>query len=110
AIIVSPASRDVGSLPVGSNDDRSVMVQNISGGTLTGNSSTSAPVSVVSGNPFSLAAVANQAVVVRFSPASEASFVGNVSFTSNAVDASLGFTVVGTPTPPQISITTTSLN
>jgi len=110
AISVTPASQDFGSVPVGSYADRTFMVQNTGGGTLTGNASTSAPVSVVSGSPFSLAAGANQAVVVRFSPASEASFVGNVSFTSNAGDVSRGVTGVGTPSPPQISVTPTSLN
>jgi len=110
AINVTPASQDFGSVPVGSYADRTFMVQNTGGGTLTGNAPTSAPFSVVSGRPFSLAAGANQAVVVRFSPASAASFVGNVSFTSNAGDVSRGVTGVGTPSPPQISVTPTSLN
>src|SRR5207247_6188227 len=70
--------------------------------------STSAPYSVVSGSPFSLAAGASQAVVVRFSPTATGTFTGNVSFTSNGGNASPRVTGVGTSSPPQISVTPAS--
>src|SRR5438034_6417713 len=88
AISVTPASQDFGSVAVGSSDDRTFTVQNTGGGTLTGSASTSAPYSVISGSPFSLAAGASQAVVVRFSPTAIGTFTGNVSFTSNGGNVS----------------------
>jgi len=45
---------------------------------------------------------------VRFSPALEASYSGSVNFTSNAGNVSPGVTGVGTPPPPQISVTPAS--
>ncbi|PYU97194.1 MAG: hypothetical protein DMG10_31415, partial [Acidobacteria bacterium] len=72
--------------------------------------STSAPYSVISGSPFSLAAGASQAVVVRFSPTATGTFTGNVSFTSNGGNVSPGVTGVGTASPPQISVTPASQN
>jgi hypothetical protein len=104
AISVTPASQDFGSVAVGSSADRSFMVQNTGGGTLTGSASTLSPYSIFSGSPFSLGAGASSAVVVRFSPTSAASFVGNVNFTSNAGDVSRGVSGVGTTSPPQISV------
>ncbi len=110
AISVTPASQDFGSVAVGSSADRTFTVQNTGGGTLTGSASTSAPYSVISGSPFSLAAGASQAVVVRFSPTATGTFTGNVSFTSNGGNVSPGVTGVGTASPPQISVTPASQN
>ncbi|PYV03183.1 MAG: hypothetical protein DMG10_12230 [Acidobacteria bacterium] len=108
AITVSPASRDFGSVPVGGWADRTFTVQNTGTDTLTGSAFTSSPFSVFSGSTFSIAAGTSQDVVVRFSPASEASYSGSVNFTSNAGNVSPGVTGVGTPPPPQISVTPAS--
>jgi len=110
AISVTPDSQDFGSVPAGSSADRTFTVLNTGGGTLTGSASTSSPYSVFSGIPFSLGAGASVAVGVRFSPISAAGFVGNVNFTSNAGDVTRGVTGVGAASPPQISVTPTSLN
>jgi uncharacterized repeat protein (TIGR02543 family) len=59
-------------------------VTNTGSGTLTGSASARAPFSIVSGGSYSLPAGASQAVTVRFSPASVATFTGNVSFTGGA--------------------------
>ncbi|PYV43573.1 MAG: peptidase S8, partial [Acidobacteria bacterium] len=79
AITVSPASRDFGSVPVGGWADRTFTFQNTGTDPLTGSASTSLPFSVVAGSSFSLAAGTSQDVVVRFSPASEASYSGSVN-------------------------------
>src|SRR5437867_4310832 len=99
AISVTQASQDYGSVAVGSSADRTFTVQNTGGGTLTGSASTSAPYSVISGSPFSLAAGASQAVVVRFSPTATGTFTGNVSFTSNGSNVSPVVSGAGTESP-----------
>ena len=93
-LAVSPSALDFSGVNVGSSKDLSFTVQNTGGGTLTGSASTSAPFSIVGNNSFNLAANETQDLTVRFSPTSAATFNGNVSFTSNAGDASP--TVTGT--------------
>src|SRR5580765_2207749 len=80
-IAVTPASRDFGTVAVGASADMSFAVQNVGTGTLTGAAKTAAPFSIVSGGTYSLAAGQTQAVTVRFSPTSAATFVGDVTFT-----------------------------
>jgi hypothetical protein len=99
---VTPASQSFGNVPVGTSADRTFTVQNTGGGTLTGTASTSAPFSIFSGSPFSVAAGASQDVVVRFSPTAGGNFSKNVSFTSNGGNASRPVTGTGA----QITITT----
>jgi hypothetical protein len=85
---VTPSSLNFGAVTVGTSKDLEFTVKNTGGGTLTGDTSTSAPFSIISGSSFSLAAGASQAVVVRFSPTTAGSFSGNLSFTSNGGNAS----------------------
>jgi hypothetical protein len=106
AISVTPASRDFGSVQVGSYADGTFTVQNTGGGTLSGSASTSAPFSIVSGGTYNLSAGQSQTVTVRFSPTAAQNYNGTVTFTGGG-----GATrpVSGTGyTPPAISVTPSS--
>jgi predicted metalloprotease len=81
AISVTPASRDFGSVQVGSYADLTFTVQNTGGGTLTGSSSVPTPFSIVSGGSYSLTTNQSQVVTVRFSPSAAQSYNQNVTFT-----------------------------
>ncbi|MEW6268883.1 MAG: S8 family serine peptidase, partial [Thermodesulfobacteriota bacterium] len=81
AIGVTPASADLGAVAVGSSLDASFVVENAGGGTLTGQATTAAPFSIVSGGAYSLTAGQRQVVTVRFAPTSAGDFFGNVAFT-----------------------------
>jgi hypothetical protein len=94
SLSVTPASQNFGTINVGSVADRTFVVQNTGGGTLTGTVSASPPFSILSGGSFSLSLGATQTVTVRFSPTTSGVFSSNVSFTSNGGD--LQRTVTGT--------------
>jgi hypothetical protein len=83
AISVTPASRDFGSVQVGSNADQTFTVQNTGGRTLTGSAIVPAPFSIVSGSSYSLTAGQSQVVTVRFSPTAAQSYSQNVTFTGD---------------------------
>src|SRR2546426_6770049 len=80
-ISVTPSTQEFGKVLLGSSAGRNFTVQNTGGGTLTGTASTSTPFSIVSGAAYGLGPGASQTVTVRFSPTSEATFAGNVTFT-----------------------------
>src|SRR5262249_50908971 len=81
AIGVTPASRDFGNVSVGGSADATFVVQNTGAGTLTGQATTAAPFTIVSGGDYSLAAGQTQVVTMRFSPTTAQTFAGTVSFT-----------------------------
>ena len=83
-ISVSPSSLDFGGVNVGGSSNRTITVQNVGGGVLTGNATTNAPFTIVSGGSYSLNAGQSQVVTVRFSPTSAGIFEGNVSFSGGA--------------------------
>ena len=82
-IDVTPNSQNFGDVPLGSFADRNFTVQNIGGGTLTGNASTSAPFSILAGGSYNLGPNQSQTVVVRFAPTSAGTSMGNVTFTGS---------------------------
>jgi len=92
-ISVSPTSRNFGSVPLGSSEERTFTVQNIGGGVLTGLATTSGPFSIVSGGAYSLGAGESQRVTVRFTPVTAGTASANVSY-SGAGGTSR--TVIGT--------------
>jgi len=118
---VSPTGTvNFGSVNVGSYADQVFTVSNTGGGTISGSATISAPFSVVSGIPFTLAgAGATQAVTVRFSPVTNTTASANLSVTASGV--TLSSTLLGTgtgissassapdTTPPTIAITSTSM-
>ncbi len=83
-ISISPTSLDFGGVNVGGSSNRSITVQNVGGGILTGSATTNAPFAIVSGGSYSLAAGQSQTVTVRFNSASAGIFEGNVSFSGGA--------------------------
>jgi len=91
-----PASLDFGSVNVGSVADRTFVVQNLGGGTLTGTVTTSAPFSVVSGGAFNLTALATQQVVLRFTPTTTGGASRAIGVASNGGSGSATATGVGT--------------
>jgi Tol biopolymer transport system component len=99
AISMTPASRDFGSVQVGSYADLTFTVQNTGGGTLSGNASVPAPFSIVSGSPYSLTAGQCQVVTVRFSPTPAQAYSQNVTFTGGggATRPVSGISKVATP-------------
>ena len=89
---VTPSSVTFGTVNVGSAADRTVVVQNTGGGTLTGSVAAAPPFSIISGGSFTLTLGATQTVVVRFSPTASGVFAANLSFTSNGGDGSVAVT------------------
>jgi len=80
-------------------------VTNAGEGTLSGTVSVPSPFSVVSGATFDLVAGASQVVRVRFSPAAEADYSEDVSFTSNGGSATRTVTGSAVATlPPQLVV------
>ena len=109
SISVSPSSLDFGGVNVGASANRTITVQNVGGGVLTGNATTNDPFVIVSGGSYSLSAGQSQTVTVRFSPASAGIFEGNVSFSggdgTSATLTGIG-TAVNSITPNPIDLAT----
>jgi hypothetical protein len=104
---------DFGSVNIGTTADQTFTVQNTGGGTVSGNATTSAPFSVVSGGSFNLVGSgATATVTVRFTPTVAALATGNVTFTANS--GSISSTVRGTgvvgsnPVPTLTALSSTS--
>ena len=103
-----------GTVNVGSFADQTFTVSNTVGGTISGGVSVSAPFSVVSGSPFSLAGLgATKPVTVRFTPTTSATATVNVSFTADGDTISRILTGTGTATDttaPTVTITSPTSN
>ena len=80
-IQVTPGDLNFGYVPVGSTKDLTLTVKNAGGGTLTGNATTSAPFSIVSGGSYNLGAGESQVVTIRYQPTSQGPHAGTVVFT-----------------------------
>lgn len=104
-IDVSPASVTFADTPVGTTRDRTIVVTNIGGGTLSGTASTAAPFSITSGASFSLGAGERQLVTVHLAPTVGGPVGGSVDFTSNGGNATraLSGTAGPPPSPPTIT-------
>jgi subtilisin family serine protease len=89
---VTPESHDFGIVAVGSSLNRTFIVKNTGGGTLTGSASTTLPFSIVSGGSFSRRGSTSSLLVVRFSPTSLGAFTANVTVASNAGDVTVTVT------------------
>jgi subtilisin family serine protease len=96
----TPNAMDFGSVEIGSAVDRTFTIQNTGGGTLTGNATTVAPFSIVSGGAFSLGSLATQQLVVRFRPTVAGPANRTVSVTSNASNTVPAAPVTGTALIP----------
>ena len=83
-LLVSPTSRDFGTVIVGQTNTAVFQVVNTGGQTLSGSAATAAPFSIGAGSPYNLTAGQTGVVTVAFSPATASSFSNVVVFTSNA--------------------------
>lgn len=106
---VSPSALDFGTVTVGTSTDLSFTVTNSGDGMLTGNVSTAAPFSIVTGASFSLAAKQSQQVTVRFTPTVPGSANGSAAVSSNGGSAPVGLTGIAEQ-PPQLCIEPNSLD
>jgi hypothetical protein len=109
---VSPTtSVNFGNVNVGSVADRTFTVQNLRSGTVTGTASVSAPFSIVSGSPFTLAgAGATQTVTVRFTPTTGALASTNVTFSADGDALSRLVTGTGVSAVLTLSVNQTSFH
>ncbi len=90
-------TQSFGDVKIGSFTDQVFTVQNVRGGTVSGSASVSAPFSIVSGSPFTLAgSEETQAVTVRFTPTASATVRTNVNFTADGDTISRLATGTGT--------------
>jgi len=83
-ISVVPAALDFGLIGVGSSTSRTLSVYNSGVGILAGSASVSAPFTIVSGSPYSIAAGQSQAVTVRYAPVSSGANSQTISFTGGS--------------------------
>jgi hypothetical protein len=95
--VTPEGSVDFGRTVVGSAIDQTFVIQNLGGGTLTGNAAVAPPFTVVSGAPFTLAAGASQSLIVRFTPASSGTASTLLAVTSSAGTASRSLSGTGLP-------------
>jgi subtilisin family serine protease len=109
-INVGPTSRNFGSVPLGSFEDRFFTVQNLGGGVLSGSATTSNPFSIVSGDAYALAAGQSQRVTVRFTPVSTGTTSANVSFSGGGGinRAAIGTGVAVSPAAAPTALTATA--
>lgn len=107
-IMVTPPSRDFGTVLVGTTNTLTFSVQNVGGATLTGTASVPAPFSIVSGGTYSLAANQSQNVTVRFVPLTAGPASGVVSFTGGGGATAAVTAAVTLPAPTVSAITQSS--
>ena len=83
SVSVSPSGAvDFGNVALGAIADRTLTIQNTSGGAVSGSVTVPSPFTVVSGSPFTLAAAASQTVTVRFTPSVVATATVNLTVTT----------------------------
>lgn len=82
-ISVAPANCDFGTVPVGgcSSPNEILVVENIGGGTLTGNATVPLPFGIVAGGSYALPPGEAQEVTISFCPIDTGSFNNSVTFT-----------------------------
>jgi hypothetical protein len=94
---VSPTgSIAFGNVAVGSFADRTVVIQNVSSGTLSGAASATSPFAIVSGGSFSVSPGASHNVVVRFRPTTVGTVAANLTLTGGGDSISASVTGTGT--------------
>jgi len=104
-LVVSPSSRDFGTVLVGScSSTKNFEVTNTGTGTLTGNASVSAPFSCDSGCDYTLTGGQTETVKIEFCPTAEQSYSRTVSFSGGGGATA---TVTGQGTDPAVYYTLT---
>ena len=103
-LVVSPSSRDYGTVLVGQTSNQTFSVINTGQVTLTGTATVSGVTfAIVSGSPFSVPGSQTGLVTVSFSPGSPVSFNDTVVFVSNGGNSSNAVAGIGL-TPAQLGV------
>lgn len=79
-LVVTPESRDFGSVRVGETRELSFVVANLGGGALAGTATSTGPFELVSGSAYLLASGESQSVRVAFAPTTVGVAAGTISF------------------------------
>jgi len=98
-ISVTPTAVDFGAVTLGSSADRSLVVTNVGGGTLTGTATAATPLSFVGSASYSLAAGASASITARFTPGGAGTFSASIALSggggASVVATGRGDVVVG---------------
>ena len=107
-ISISPSAIDFAGVSVGTSAQRTIVVKNIGNQSFSGQATTEAPFSIISGGSYSLSPGQSQSVVIGFTPPSLGTFEGDVTFTGG-IGASASVTGIGakvdTITPNPVDLT-----
>jgi PKD repeat protein len=106
-LVVTPASRDYGSVTIGLSNSLAFSVINTGQASLSGTASSAAPFSVTGGASYNVAGGQTQTVTVAFAPSSAVASTGSVIFASDGGDSTNAVTGTGL-TPGSISVTPAS--
>jgi hypothetical protein len=79
-IQVTPTALNFGKVPRGNGKELTVLIKNTGSGTATGNATTAAPFSIVSGGSYNLAPNQSQVVTIQYRPTSPGIHTGAVTF------------------------------
>lgn len=108
-LVVSPATRDYGTLIVGQTSNQNFSVINAGQQSLTGLVTVSSPFAIGSGSPFNVAAGQTGTVTVSFGPLVVGNFTNSVVFSSNGGSSTNAVTGRAL-TAPQLGVAPSSLN
>src|SRR5262249_15871603 len=98
-LVVSPASRDYGTVATGQTSNQTFSVINLGDLALSGTVTGAGPFAVTAGNPYNVAAGQTQTVTVGFSPVAAGGFTNNVVFSSNGGGSTNPVTGTGAVVP-----------
>jgi len=104
SMAITPTNLSFGSLAVGLTSERTFTVQNKGTGTLSGSASVTAPFSIISGSPYSLAPGQTSIVTLQYSPTAPGTNSQTVNFmgTDSATATVTGVAIDHIPPgPPQ---------
>ncbi len=98
-LVVSPVSRDFGSVISGQTNSLPFSVINTGGSSLTGTATVSGPFAVSAGGSYTVGAGQTQTVTASFTPVSGGAFTNAVAFNSNGGNSTNTVTGVGIVPP-----------
>jgi PKD repeat protein len=109
SLVVSPGSRNYGSVTIGQTNILSFSVINTGDQSLSGTATSATPFAVTSGSPYNVAGGQTTTVTVAFAPVASGTFNGSVTFASNGGNSTNAVSGVGL-TPGSIAVTPASLD
>jgi len=102
-LVVSPAGRNYGVVPISQSSNQTFSVINNGQQTLTGSASVGSTFAIVSGSPYIVPGGGTNIVTVGFSPVAGGIYTGTVVFASNGGSSTNTVTGLGNAPPPQIT-------